>query len=81
MHIHACMQHSLISPVHRLKPVAWPNGRRETFNHLASWLEDARQHANPNMTIMLIGNKCDLTVRPEQDACLDCLGRAHGRLL
>lgn len=38
--------------------------RRETFNHLASWLEDARQHANPNMTIMLIGNKSDLTVRP-----------------
>ena len=35
--------------------------RRETFNHLASWLEDARQHANPNMTIMLIGNKSDLT--------------------
>merc|ERR1712124_156571 len=31
--------------------------RRETFNHLASWLEDARQHANSNMTIMLIGNK------------------------
>lgn len=37
--------------------------RRETFNHLASWLEDARQHANPNMTIMLIGNKCDLAHR------------------
>lgn len=36
--------------------------RRETFNHLASWLEDARQHANPNMTIMFIGNKSDLTV-------------------
>jgi len=38
------------------------NRRRETFNHLASWLEDARQHANPNMTIMLIGNKSDLSV-------------------
>lgn len=38
-------------------------GRRETFNHLASWLEDARQHANSNMTIMLIGNKCDLAHR------------------
>lgn len=38
-------------------------GRRETFNHLASWLEDARQHANANMTIMLIGNKCDLAHR------------------
>ena len=34
--------------------------RRETFEHLASWLEDARQHANPAMTIMLIGNKADL---------------------
>ncbi|XP_019167711.1 PREDICTED: ras-related protein RABB1b-like [Ipomoea nil] len=34
--------------------------RRETFNHLASWLEDARQHANANMTIMLVGNKSDL---------------------
>ncbi|KAF4385851.1 hypothetical protein F8388_010407 [Cannabis sativa] len=37
--------------------------RRETFNHLANWLEDARQHANPNMTIMLIGNKSDLAHR------------------
>ncbi|XP_022012216.1 ras-related protein RABB1c isoform X2 [Helianthus annuus] len=37
--------------------------RRETFNHLASWLEDARQHANANKTIMLIGNKCDLAHR------------------
>ncbi|CAH9099141.1 unnamed protein product [Cuscuta epithymum] len=37
--------------------------RRETFNHLASWLEDAKQHANANMTIMLIGNKCDLSHR------------------
>ena len=37
--------------------------RRETFDHLASWLEDARQHANPNMTIMLVGNKSDLSHR------------------
>ena len=37
--------------------------RRETFDHLTSWLEDARQHANPNMTIMLIGNKADLNHR------------------
>ncbi|KAL5062005.1 hypothetical protein RYX36_023742 [Vicia faba] len=34
--------------------------RRETFDHLASWLEDARQHADSNITIMLIGNKSDL---------------------
>lgn len=37
--------------------------RRETFDHLASWLEDARTHANPNMTIMLVGNKSDLAHR------------------
>ena len=37
--------------------------RRETFAHLASWLEDARQHANPQMTVMLIGNKSDLSHR------------------
>uniref|UniRef100_A0A0D9XIJ1 Uncharacterized protein n=1 Tax=Leersia perrieri TaxID=77586 RepID=A0A0D9XIJ1_9ORYZ len=35
--------------------------RRETFNHLQSWLEDAVQLASANMTIILIGNKCDLS--------------------
>ncbi|KAJ1633527.1 ras family-domain-containing protein [Pavlovales sp. CCMP2436] len=37
--------------------------RRETFNHLTSWLEDARQHSNSAMCIMLIGNKSDLEHR------------------
>ena len=37
--------------------------RRETFDHLASWLEDARLHANPSMTVMLVGNKSDLSHR------------------
>lgn len=31
--------------------------RRETFSHLTTWLDDARQHSNSNMVIMLIGNK------------------------
>lgn len=34
--------------------------RRETFNHLARWLEEARQNANGSMVIMLVGNKGDL---------------------
>eukprot|EP00039_Didymoeca_costata_P018138 m.332250 g.332250 ORF g.332250 m.332250 type:complete len:214 (+) comp16908_c0_seq1:103-744(+) len=34
--------------------------RRDTFNHLTTWLDDARQHSNSNMVIMLIGNKTDL---------------------
>ena len=37
--------------------------RRDTFNHLARWLDEARQHANPKMVIMLIGNKSDLEKR------------------
>ncbi|KAL0589366.1 hypothetical protein ABG067_002585 [Albugo candida] len=37
--------------------------RRETFNHLTRWLEEARQNANANMAIMLIGNKTDLEHR------------------
>ncbi|CAB0014472.1 unnamed protein product [Nesidiocoris tenuis] len=39
--------------------------RRETFNHLTTWLDDARQHSNSNMVIMLIGNKSDLESRRE----------------
>jgi len=37
--------------------------RRETFNHLTRWLEEARQNAHQNMVIMLIGNKSDLEHR------------------
>ena len=37
--------------------------RRDTFNHLERWLEEARQNGNPNMSIMLIGNKYDLEHR------------------
>lgn len=37
--------------------------RRETFSHLTSWLKDAREHSNKDLTIMLIGNKLDLATR------------------
>lgn len=37
--------------------------RRETFEHLTKWLEEARQNANSNMVVMLIGNKVDLEAR------------------
>jgi len=42
--------------------------RKDTFNHLSSWLEDAQQHANSNMTITLIGNKSDLEHRRQVSA-------------
>lgn len=37
--------------------------RRDTFKHLSVWLEEARQHSQNNMVIMLIGNKNDLEHR------------------
>jgi len=37
--------------------------RRETFNHLTRWLEEARKNSSSNMVIMLIGNKSDLDGR------------------
>ena len=34
--------------------------KRQTFDHMARWLEELRAHADKNIVIMLIGNKCDL---------------------
>jgi len=33
---------------------------RHTFQHVASWLEQALQNANPGLVVMLVGNKQDL---------------------
>ncbi|KAM3138547.1 hypothetical protein pb186bvf_009299 [Paramecium bursaria] len=34
--------------------------RRDTFNHVQDWLNEARQNGNPTMTIILVGNKADM---------------------
>ncbi|VDP43060.1 unnamed protein product [Schistosoma curassoni] len=34
--------------------------KRETFNNLEHWLLELRGHAEPDIVIMLVGNKCDL---------------------
>ncbi|XP_071737532.1 ras-related protein RABA4d-like [Rutidosis leptorrhynchoides] len=34
--------------------------KRQTFDHMSRWLEELRGHADKNIVIMLIGNKCDL---------------------
>ena len=34
--------------------------RRVTYNHLTSWLTDARNLTHPNTVIMLVGNKKDM---------------------
>lgn len=45
--------------------------KRQTFDHIARWLEELRSHADNNIVIMLVGNKTDLgTLRavPTEDA-------------
>lgn len=45
--------------------------KRQTFDHVAKWLEELRAHADNNIVIMLVGNKSDLgTLRdvPTEDA-------------
>jgi hypothetical protein len=44
-------------------PQVYDITRRETFNHLSRWLEEARQNGNPDMVVMLIGNKADMEAR------------------
>lgn len=39
--------------------------RKDTFDHLLSWLQDAKAHSNSDMTIILVGNKADLEHRRE----------------
>jgi len=38
---------------------------RESYNHVSSWLADARALANPDIAIVLVGNKVDLTSERE----------------
>lgn len=53
--------------------------RRDTFNHLTTWLEDAQQHSSTNMVIMLIGNKSDLEARREvKQEEGEAFAREHG---
>ncbi|CBZ55144.1 hypothetical protein NCLIV_055690 [Neospora caninum Liverpool] len=52
--------------------------RRDTFIHLTRWLDEVRQNSNPHMTIMLIGNKCDLERREVSFDEGAAFARQHG---
>jgi Ras-related protein Rab-2A len=34
--------------------------KRETFENISRWLEEAKQNGNPKLTFTLVGNKSDL---------------------
>ncbi|GER34462.1 RAB GTPase homolog A4A [Striga asiatica] len=45
--------------------------KRQTFDHIPRWLEELRSHADKNIVIILVGNKCDLEDQravPTEDA-------------
>ncbi|CAM8979019.1 unnamed protein product [Rhodiola kirilowii] len=45
--------------------------KRQSFDHIPRWLEELRAHADKNIVIILIGNKCDLESQravPTEDA-------------
>jgi len=52
--------------------------RRETFEHLASWLEDCRKYSSSDITIILIGNKCDLDQRTVSNQEANDFATKHG---
>lgn len=55
--------------------------RKETFDHMLSWLEDARAHSNSDMSIILVGNKADLEHRREVPREIgEAFAKEHGLL-
>lgn len=36
--------------------------RRETFENIQKWIEDARSNGNPHLKCVLVGNKIDLSI-------------------
>ncbi|XP_060636048.2 ras-related protein Rab-2B isoform X1 [Anolis sagrei] len=53
--------------------------KRDTFNHLQSWLEDTRKNSSSHIVIVLIGNKSDLeNQRVVQKEEGEAFAREHG---
>jgi len=52
--------------------------RRETFNHLTTWLDDLKTAASQHTIIMLIGNKSDLEGRQVSTQEGEEFAREHG---
>ena len=34
--------------------------RRDSFQNIVRWMEEVREHCNSEVSVVLIGNKCDL---------------------
>lgn len=55
--------------------------RRESFEHLPRWLNEAKQNAaNPNLVLMLVANKADLATKKVSRAEGKAFADSHGML-
>eukprot|EP00923_Selenidium_pygospionis_P040075 GHVN01069408.1.p2 GENE.GHVN01069408.1~~GHVN01069408.1.p2 ORF type:complete len:211 (+),score=23.33 GHVN01069408.1:1399-2031(+) len=52
--------------------------RRDTFLHITRWLTEVKENANPYLTILLIGNKCDMARREVETEEGIEFARQHG---
>lgn len=41
----------------------------ESFRNVSRWLEEAKQNGNPEMTFVLVGNKCDMESEYRLNLC------------
>lgn len=55
----ACASHSQLRRTHGGSRAC----SRTSFEHVASWIAEAREHGNPNTVMMLVGNKNDMEAR------------------
>ena len=51
--------------------VVFDVANRRSFDNTDYWVNNVREHANPNVAIMLIGNKCDLNPSLRVSQCLN----------
>jgi Ras-related protein Rab-2A len=55
---------------------------RASFAHAEDWLKDVREHADPNLTCILVANKLDLVLEEDETTSqvnTNCSGKVYKR--
>ena len=52
-----------------------------SFGNIKTWIEELREHVNPNIVIMLVGNKTDLDFRVVSTEMAESFASAFPSLL
>ena len=41
-------------------PIVYDIAKHSTYTNVLTWLQELKNHADPNLVIMMVGNKSDL---------------------